>query len=349
MRAGLGREQTLHERDSPTEERFKDSPSVDSLETDIANDSGSDTNHDDRHATRDKRKPTVVSAGTRRDDKAPGGSDNVDVTVVSQSDGTLRPDGSYAPAPDPVKSHFEIVDESAVDQSLFSGSDSDAANSSMQQALTLVMIALVIACSIGLFIYSTRVPSAENLYATIQQAYEDGDSTKTQNLIDQFSTLYPGDGRVNDISNSLAMERVVKRLRFESKGLTPPIPSEQKLLDALELRDTDPASASEQLRRWVNVYGDEHLYLESGGTGPTLAELANWEIGRLAGRSPKVKLAPTLQATLDQIVASNDGDAEKLQRLKDFMEIHSENEQARSAAKKRIDEIEEFTAAEKTD
>ncbi len=170
MRAGLQREQTLVHDGSPTEVGPITSGTDDTSATGIKENVSDSATVAPDAPTGVKRKPTVVSRGA----SAAAAVSPQQATVVSAgTQKTLRPDGSFPELDDDAErqntsTHFQTVSDPDLRSAVFQDAVPEQSSAWTQWLSVAGMIGvLIIGC--GLFIYASRPPTADQLYAAALQ------------------------------------------------------------------------------------------------------------------------------------------------------------------------------------
>lgn len=150
--------------------------------------------------------------------------------------------------------------------------------------IQFVSIAGMIAILVGglwLFVRSVRTPSADELYAIIDEAESQGELTMQDNRIAQFLVHYPDDERhkqVQDWKTQAELERMMKRLQAQARragGVSRLEPAAQSFLQAMMMRETSTANAQTQLLAWLNVFDPEEVATLPANTASAAVPPAN--------------------------------------------------------------------------
>jgi serine/threonine-protein kinase len=132
----------------------------------------------------------------------------------------------------------------------------------LQTASIAAMVAILIG-GIFLFIRSTRVPSADEMFAIIEQADSEGELTLQDNRIDQFLIHYPNDERIAQVRSwdrQADLQRTLKRLLAQARqagGISRLQPAAQSFIKAMQMREASTTAAQQQLLAWLNVFDPE--------------------------------------------------------------------------------------------
>lgn len=302
MRAGLQREQTVMHDDRPTQVGPVTSETHDTSATGIEVGSDNSVTASPDARTGVKRKRTIVSKGA-------GQSVAVDphqATVVSGgTDKTMRPDGSIPAEPSEAdrqstSTHFQTVSDGDSRSAVFRDSK-PVETANWTQWLSVAGMIAVLAVGCGLFIYASRPPTPDQLYA----AALTGDSRARRAFINHC----PDDSRFDEIFNldmAHQLDSVLRRLsiKITLDGF------EEGFVNAMENRDQNPKESIDRIQQWLNVYdaGNESAEKELD----ELITLAKHEKTQLMQRAPQIKLSPSAKKLLDEIEAKvRAGDSEQ--------------------------------------
>lgn len=262
MRAGLQREQTLHQGSFPTESgQAKPAPDPDVTRvptTPIAAGTGlSSEEHTEsgNHGT--------VATSRRLGTARHGTPDDVTIATselaaedVSAQSTMIPPD----PAVKPPQTHFQSVDATRSPDHAFGRSESGDGYWWIQLLSVAAMILILIG-GIALFVWAVRTPPANTLYERILAADQAGDFLAERALVKQFMENYPDDHRmaaVEELNASLELENYLRQLRTRANrigGVEQLPPGQQAFLEAMSLRGRRPDVASRQLENWIAVFG----------------------------------------------------------------------------------------------
>lgn len=193
----------------------------------------------------------------------------------------------------------------------------------LQTASIVAMVAFLIG-GVYLFVRSTQVPPADDVFAIIQKAEEDGDLTLHENRIEQFLVNYPDDDRIEQVrtwEEQAGLQRTLKRLAAAARragGTDRLEPSAQSFLKAMAMRESSAVAAQEQLIAWLNVF-DPTPGLDAPGLDddPT-AESSNRpdeetapleEIRRRIQKRETAKLAGHARLELERLALTKDSES----------------------------------------
>lgn len=167
---------------------------------------------------------------------------------------------------------FQTVEQDETDSIYFRG---DAAASPVHHWLQVASLATMLAILIGgiyLFIRASRVPSADSIFQTLQQADHDNELTLNEALIDRFLVHYPDDEHVAQVrqwKQQADLERTLKRLSAQARrlgGTANLNPAAQAFINAIELRTSSRQQARQKLQAWLDVFTDDGMTKETSAS-----------------------------------------------------------------------------------
>jgi serine/threonine protein kinase len=177
------------------------------------------------------------------------------------SAGTLVAGDRSEPAENERKSHFTEVSGGPRRRR------EDEWSTSWQVWLAAGLLALAAVVLIaGVAVYASRSPSADTLFARVQQAAERGGGSelaKVEEEMETFLTDYAADERAGEVARwqlDLELHRVQQRFERRAKSLRADEmqnPAERAYLEAVRLSATDPQEALARFRAIVALYGGE--------------------------------------------------------------------------------------------
>ncbi len=228
------------------------------------------TRQDDDFVLTDK--PQKIQAGTQRSSPS-----------LSES----GPESEMAPAP---ATHFSTIHEGERRRGFWERDEqTEEPNRFIHQLSIAVMIGILVA-GIGLFLWSMKRPSADELYQAMLASQEIDNATLLRTQLDQFKRLYPDDERVREIEptlNNVGASRLITRLRLaagRAGGEERLLPAEQSFLEAMQGLPLDPIKSQQMLQQWLNIYDPG---VTQPGTGApanldAMAQAVRQELDRLA-------------------------------------------------------------------
>lgn len=129
-----------------------------------------------------------------------------------------------------------------------------------ENLLSILLLIGLLLLLVTAAIWLMQPPSAETLYNKISEADDFGDVDKAAGSIKQFLARYPDDYRADEVSalaDQIDSDRVFRRLRVRARfkgGIEQLEPPEQAFVDAMLLREENPAKAREMMEDWLIVY-----------------------------------------------------------------------------------------------
>lgn len=181
------------------------------------------------------------------------------------------------------KTHFQTVSDGELREGFFT-TEAPKTNHPAGRFLSIFVISALLLVGGFVVIQMLRDPTAEQMLAAIDQPSETQRSFETLDQLERFLKLYPDHSRADEIRQRRMIHRVeaaVRRLKLKAKLRSSDGPLyEQAFLDAMQLRQTDPAAAQKRLNQWVDVFQDSTMDEEDEQL--RLAELAKFEADRLA-------------------------------------------------------------------
>jgi hypothetical protein len=174
-----------------------------------------------------------------------------------------RPPAGQTPTASPTR-HFTVVDNKARAASTDPPPVDDDGWPAWMTLLGLGLVALVVG---GLGWFFTLPKSADQLYAQILAAAEEGDPATLGNVEAQmlaFREHYSRDPRLPEVATfqeELEVYRLQRRLELRARRLRGNemlLPVEQAYLDAMNQEKTSPDLAAAKLEAIISVYGSDH-------------------------------------------------------------------------------------------
>ncbi|MDM4015487.1 serine/threonine-protein kinase [Roseiconus lacunae] len=233
------------------------------------------------------------------------------------------------------KTHFQTVSDDEVRRGFFEDSAGDDQHSSMR---TFSIIAIVIVLAVGIFVLiaQLRGPSPEDLIATIE-SFSAEQTFERKNELERFIKLFPDHPQADSFRDQLTAYQVdatVRRLRLRAKLRTDDGPLyETAFLQAMNLRDSDPEAAKEQLQQWIDVFHDSSMTSEDAQL--ELQRLAAFEIERLASNGASTADDPKLTELLQRIEDAKSLPVDERRRLLEGIQTLYEGQDWADAALKR--------------
>jgi serine/threonine protein kinase len=191
------------------------------------------------------------------------------------------------------KTHFSTIQEHERRRGLWEQEQQEHPSNHWVQWLSIAAMVAMLIGALGLFIWSTRRPSADELYQTMVGARERDDLISLRSQLDFFKRLYPDDPRAAELEPYLAevdSTRILRRLRLamvREGGDDYLSPYEQSFVEAMRVAERDPRKAKQMLQHWLDVYdpgtGDgEQTYAEADRQLRAIAIAARQEVHRLS-------------------------------------------------------------------
>ncbi len=156
--------------------------------------------------------------------------------------------------------HFNTVQEHQRRRGLWEQDDDEVKTNQWGQLLSIAALVSVLIGAAGLFLWSMRRPSAEDLYQSILASQARDDQTTFRSQLDQFKRLYPDDARSEELEpflDELDSAKIMRRLRLAAVhegGDDHLAPYQQSFLEAMRDVEHDPAKTRTMLRHWLDVY-----------------------------------------------------------------------------------------------
>jgi serine/threonine-protein kinase len=156
---------------------------------------------------------------------------------------------------------FTTVSESELRQSGLAR-DSDETPFWQWLAVGGVLTLAVIGLAAGVY-FATRAPSADQLYARITSAAEQGslELAAAADDVNQFLQAHPGDPRAAEVrgyQEDLELDQLERRFELRakrSKGVESLLPIERAYLEGVQVRSSNPEEALARFEAIVAVYG----------------------------------------------------------------------------------------------
>ena len=214
--------------------------------------------------------PTIVTSGgsvvpSKHTAQGPAGT-RVTGLGEKASVGTAATMASTAPGADvetPLAkaTRFTTVSESELRQSGLAR-DSDETPWRQWLAVGGVLTLAVVGLAAGIY-FATRAPSADQLYARIKSAAEQGplELAAAEDDVQRFLKAHPDDARaaeIRDLHEDLELDQLERRFELKarrSKGVESLLPIERAYLEAVRMRASDPEEALIRFQAIVAVYG----------------------------------------------------------------------------------------------
>lgn len=155
--------------------------------------------------------------------------------------------------------HFSTIEERERRRGIWESKE-ELSHDRWTHILSIAAMVGVLVGAAGLFLWSMRRPSADDLHRDMLLSRDRDDSLAFRSQLDQFKRLYPGDDRVVELEpylDELDATRIVRRLRLAAVrdgGDDRLAPHEQSFLDAMRSIEQDPAKSRRMLRHWLDVY-----------------------------------------------------------------------------------------------
>ena len=188
-------------------------------------------------------------------------------------------------SPPPNSTTYQPVDSRRRGQPLGDASETHSGGGWMHWLSIAGLLALLL-LAVGLTIRMTRPPTADELFTRIGAAAASGRPESAQNDIAAFLRTYPDDPRADQIrllDATLDVQRTVRRLQLAAVrrgGIQRLDPARQAFLEAMLVRENDPAQARTMLQHWLHVFG--HPNVPASPEVARLADLARAEISALS-------------------------------------------------------------------
>ena len=340
MRAGLERQQTLHDASKtavlpPKVRRESGKEGEDSIPTQDSD--GMATDPSDEVRSGQPRAGDPSRAGS-----VVGASANAATIASHGSSPTMLPDGSR-PDVDPAAStrgeavtDFHLSEEKPVSRVFHTTTGRE---SPITQWLKIAAMIGVLIVGGGLLVYAMRPPGANQLFATIESS---GDAGAMRTFLRRF----PGDPRhaqVMDRYMTYRLRAAIKRLDTQVKiGVRSLTAAEQGFLNAMDRREQHPLQAAEKLEKWLLVH-DTRENRDDPDVEP-LVEIAGYERQQLLLRAPEIIIDPRAQELIDVIRQTLETEEEEAirERLGGLVQLHSADGWAQPAVELARKELEKL-------
>ncbi|WP_145286366.1 serine/threonine-protein kinase [Rosistilla oblonga] len=156
--------------------------------------------------------------------------------------------------------HFRTVDQEERNRAS-APLTADAQESTQRESLLSILLLIgLLLLLVTAALWMMQPPSAESLYNKISEAEDFGDVDNAAGAIKQFLAQYPDDYRAEEVSalaDQIDSDRVFRRLRVRARfkgGIEQLEPAEQAFVEAMLLREENPAEARELLEDWLIVF-----------------------------------------------------------------------------------------------
>jgi hypothetical protein len=215
----------------------------------------------------------------------------------------------------------------------------------LQIALQLAALTAVLAGMVFLAMYITRMPSADQLYATITERGDDDEQASlitVEDEVREFLRQYPNDPRVPEVQRYYErleldkLERRQRRLRREARESgaadTSLLPAEQLYLKAMDAAETSPDKAAELLQLLVDLYGPRSQAEPSDDDVAAIVALANRRLKSLRDDLAKMheRQLAVLRERLDAALELSKSDATKAARMyRAIIDLHADDDWAK--------------------
>ncbi len=244
---------------------------------------------------------------------------------------------------------FQIVEDHDVDRGYSHGGAVKPAGHHWLQVASFTVMLAVLAGGIYLFIRATRIPSADSLYETLQEAENKNELTLNEALIDRFLVHYPDDRHAPEVQrwkHQADLDRTLKRLSAQAwrlGGVENLSPAAQKFIETMELRASSPPLAREHLQAWQDLFTEKgmakkDLAPDLEQADPLigmdhLTQLVREELQQLTDHDEaRVKTDSNLENLRSSIRASNNMDATGRERaLRGLIKLYKNDPWARPA------------------
>src|SRR5262245_58530853 len=214
--------------------------------------------------------------------------------TVSADEVALEPE-----APPDRKTHFTAVSEAELRRRERPADADDVGHRTWITAGILLVAALAILGAV--VVYAARPPSADQLYARIKPAADDGGSEKlvdVESEMTRFVESFSSDPRVEEVRDwqeDLALyrlERRFERRKRQSAGVADLLPIERAYFDAQQLAERDPEQALARFQAIVAVFdgpADAALTKPQQTASAQVLELARKQVDSLAKTVQQLK------------------------------------------------------------
>ncbi|QDV71144.1 Serine/threonine-protein kinase PrkC [Rosistilla carotiformis] len=156
--------------------------------------------------------------------------------------------------------HFRTVDQEERNRASAPLTADPHGSSPRESLLSILLLIGLLMLLVTAALWMMQPPSAESLYNKISEAEDFGDVDKAAGSIKQFLARYPDDYRAEEVSalaDQIDSDRVFRRLRVRARfkgGIEQLEPAEQAFVEAMLLREENPAEARELLEDWLIVF-----------------------------------------------------------------------------------------------
>lgn len=171
--------------------------------------------------------------------------------------------------PDNLKgTHFRTVDDQDRRRGVWDSEPTENRPAShFWHWLSIAAMLAALGFGAAVFVWATRVPDPDQLFASIMRARDIDDIDAVRGRGDQFLRLFPDDERTAELKVALEeadAQQVVRRLRLAAtrEGGVDQLPAEEQgFLLAMSERKHDPATTRQRLQQWLDLYapGGESL------------------------------------------------------------------------------------------
>lgn len=204
------------------------------------------------------------------------------------------------------QTHFQTVSEGDVRGGYFSPTESRPGGS-WKKNVSIAGLSIALLAGTFALVWAFRAPDPDRLLTQIDATHQaEGATFDLQRQYERFLKLFPEHPRADEINErrlSYRVESAIRRLSRNRKFRTGESPLfETEFLAAMDLRESDPAKASEKLSQWVTIFHDSTV--DEDDELASLAELATFESNRLKKIDPDstpAEVDPNLKALLERI------------------------------------------------
>lgn len=156
--------------------------------------------------------------------------------------------------------HFRTVDDEERRAATDSGGSREQHDWLAYASIAGTVLLLVLLAALG--IWMIQPPSADELYQQIAAAREIGDVSAAESAAREFLQMYPDDPRAGDVQaaqSAADVEVELQRLTNQARrlgGIDNLDPPALSFVEAMQMRDSQPAEALRMLQSWQDVYGN---------------------------------------------------------------------------------------------
>lgn len=285
----------------------------------------SDKSDADRHSSNQPTDAGLFDDGLSVQSDPRGAKESLPATQASQVETNVNSTDFVTGQTVAPKTRFQSVEGDDREPMQMGRKDvSNAPSHTWIQTASVVSMVAILVGGIYLFVQAIQTPSADDLFAIIDNAEQSGDLTLHENQIERFLVHYPQDDRVEQVQrwNSQAdLERTLKQIAAEARragGVSRLEPSTQSFYKSMRLRETSVDEARVQLNAWLNVFSpnEESPDVDEGDQETAAIESTPLdEIRRRMQDRETKRFAELAREELERLIATESSQAMTDQRV----------------------------------